>query len=404
MRIGVVGLGYVGLVTAAVLSNKGNKVVGVDVAKERVKMLKEGQIPIFEPGLANKIEESGQNLKFSSNYSDLSECDAIFLCVPTPNIKGKIDLNYVFEAAKNVSKYSHSSSLIIKSTVLPGTAKRISEITEMNVISNPEFTREGSAIYDTEHPNRIVIGGKSVEIAKEIWEFTGSHLLITTNENAELIKYASNAFLSVKISFINQIADLCERIPRTDVDVVAKGMGLDHRIGAEFLKAGLGYGGSCLPKDTVALLTFASENGIKLSIIKSAVEYNKNRVHDLVERIVEDVGTLKGKRVCVLGLSFKDNTDDLRESRSLLLIEELRKLGAIVHSYDPVVRRVKNFEISRDIEGCLSSSEIVITATEWKDFSNIAQSLLQGKEVFDLRRVFDPKVINLTMGVGIGKD
>ena len=274
----------------------------------------------------------------------------------------------------------------------------------MNVISNPEFTREGSAIHDTEHPDRIVIGGKSTEVVRKIWEFTGAPMVITTNENAELIKYASNAFLAVKISFINQIADLCETIPNTDVNVIARGMGLDHRIGTEFLKAGLGYGGSCFPKDTVALTTFAEENNIDLSIIRSAIEYNDNRIPNLASKITEKSNSLSGKRVCVLGLSFKDDTDDLRESRSLLLIENLESRGAIVNAYDPAVKAAKGVTISSDLQNCITSSEIVITATEWKDFSNLDPELLKGKRVFDLRRILDPDEVDITMGVGIGKN
>ena len=229
MRIGVVGLGYVGLVTAAVLASRGNSVTGIDLDVSRINMLRFGKTPIFEPELENRIRNAKDNLEFSTDYSKLANCEVIFLCVPTPNISNKIDLKYVFAAASEVKKYSISSDLVIKSTVLPGTARKVSELTGMNIVSNPEFTREGSAVPDTEKPDRIVVGGKSVENVKKIWEFTGSPVIITTNENAELIKYASNAFLAVKISFINQIADLCERIPGTDVNMVAEGMGLDRR-------------------------------------------------------------------------------------------------------------------------------------------------------------------------------
>ena len=320
VRIGVVGLGYVGLVTAAVLASRGNPVTGVDVDVSRIQMLKRGKSPIFEPQLDERIGNARSNIEFSEDYSKLSNCEVIFLCVPTPNTDNRIDLRYVMAAAAEIKEYNASSDLVIKSTVLPGTARKVSELTGMNVVSNPEFTREGSAVHDTEKPDRIVIGGKSVERVREIWEFTGSPIIVTTNENAELIKYASNAFLAVKISFINQIADLCEKIPGTDVNVVAEGMGLDRRIGREFLKAGLGYGGSCFPKDTVAMSSFAKEKGLDLSIVNSAIQYNDNRVPFLVKRIEENLDTLNGKRVCVLGLSFKDNTGVLRESRSLMII------------------------------------------------------------------------------------
>ena len=404
MRIGIVGLGYVGLVTAAVLANNGNSVTGVDVDVSRIQVLRSGKSPIFEPGLDERIRNAEDKLEFSSDYSKLSNCEVIFICVPTPNVGNRIDLKYVLAAAVEIKKYNTFSDLVIKSTVLPGTARKVSELTGMNVVSNPEFTREGSAVHDTEKPDRIIIGGKSADTVKKLWDFTGSPDIVTTNENAELIKYASNAFLAVKISFINQIADLCEWIPGTDVNVVAEGMGMDRRIGREFLKAGLGYGGSCFPKDTLAISSFAQENGVNLSIVNSAIQYNEERVPFLVNKIKKNVGTLDGKRVCVLGLSFKDNTDDLRESRSLLIIENLKTLGATVKAYDPVVRNIGSTDISDDLNGCISTSEIVITATEWSEFSKIDPSILKDKKVFDLRRVLDPKKVELTMGVGIGKN
>lgn len=404
MKIGVVGMGYVGLVTAAVLGSKGNTVIGVDIDYEKIKLLSAGRMPLFEPELDDRIKKSGSNLQFSNDYSTLSDCEVVFLCVPTPNTGNRIDLGYVLSAADEVKKHNRSSTLVIKSTVVPGTASKVTERTGMNVVSNPEFTREGSAVRDTEKPDRVVLGGKSVEAVKGIWEFTGSPMIVTSNENAELIKYASNAFLAVKISFINQVADLCETIPGADVNVVAEGMGLDRRIGREFLKAGLGYGGSCFPKDTVALSGFAEDRGVNMSIVNSAIEYNKERIVNLSRKINVLSGSLKGKKICVLGLSFKDNTDDVRESRPLLIINELAKYGSDVRAYDPVVRNVENVKICDNLDECISSSEIVITATEWKEFSTIDPEKLSGKMVFDLRRVFDPNIVELKMGVGIGKN
>ena len=404
MRIGVIGMGYVGLVTAAVLACKGNSVIGIDVDLSRIQMLRSGKLPIFEPELSDRIKSAGNYLEFSSEYSKIVQCEVVFLCVPTPNTESKIDLKYVISAANEVKKFNSKLDLVIKSTVLPGTAKLISELTGMNIVSNPEFTREGSAVHDTEYPDRIVIGGKSVDKIKKIWEFTASPVVVTTNENAELIKYASNSFLAVKISFINQLADLCEKIPGTDVNVVAEGMGLDRRIGKEFLRAGLGYGGSCFPKDTVAISSFGEEKGVDLTIVKSAINYNDTRVLSLVDKIRENVNSLSEKKICVLGLSFKDNTDDLRESRALKLIQILKNHGANVKAYDPVVKEFDNIELYDDLIECISESEIVITATEWKDFSYIDPSLLKNKRTFDFRIVFDPKKVELTMGVGIGKN
>lgn len=404
MKIAVIGMGYVGLVTAAVLASRGNSIIGIDIDRKRVSMLQSGKVPIFEPGLSERLSQAGSNIQFSHDYSSTDGCEAVFLCVPTPNEGNSIDLRYVFSAADSIREYNTSATLVIKSTVLPGTSRKIYERTGMNVVSNPEFTREGTAIHDTEKPDRIILGGKSVETVKNIWEFTGAPFIVTTSENAELVKYASNAFLAVKISFINQIADLCETIPGTDVNVVADGMGLDRRIGKEFLRAGLGYGGSCFPKDTIALTSFAREQGIDMSIVESTVKYNQMRISDLAQRVNKLAGSLKGRKTCVLGLSFKDNTDDLRESRSLLIIDELRKYGADITAYDPVIRNVPNIKICHDLDECLSSSEIVITATEWKEFSFIDPRKLSEKMVFDLRRVFDPNTVNLKMGVGIGKN
>ncbi|MEM0134080.1 MAG: UDP-glucose/GDP-mannose dehydrogenase family protein [Thermoplasmatales archaeon] len=404
MKIGQVGLGYVGLVNAAVLANHGNTVVGIDTDKKRIEELSNRHIPIYEPMLKEYLMTGEKNLLFSDNYAQLVGCDIIFITVPTPNKNGKIDLSYVFNSCKKISEISHSSILVIKSTVLPGTANKIHSRTAMNVISNPEFTREGSAIHDTEKPDRIVIGGQHPELVEKVWNFTGSEVVCTTNENAEMIKYASNSFLATKISFINQLADLCERVPNTDVNTVAYGMGLDRRIGKDFLKAGLGYGGSCFPKDTLAFIAFAESKKVDLSLIKEASEYNKKRVPSLVSKIIKKAGDLKDKRICVLGASFKDHTDDLRESKALDLINEIRNLGSIVNVYDPVVKQIEGRKNCNSAEECIQNSDIVITATEWNVFSNIEPNLLKSKLVFDLRRILDHNKYNVTMSVGLGKN
>lgn len=404
MKIGVVGLGYVGIVTAAVLANKGNEVVGVDVDQNKIQSLKKGVVPIFEPGLENLIRNSAMKLNFTDNFNGLEGCEAIFICVPTPNNKEGIDLTYVMDASKKVSSCAKDSILIIKSTVTPGTARVVRKNTGMSVFSNPEFTREGSAVYDTEHPDRIVIGGDPADVCESIWKFTGSKIIKTTNENAELIKYASNAFLATKISFINQIADLCETIPGADVNVVAEGMGMDRRIGNEFLKAGLGYGGSCFPKDTKALLSFSLDRNVDLSIIESVISYNDKRIKELVSKITDKIGSLRGKKICILGLAFKDNTDDLRESRSISLAQELIRSGAIVKGFDPVVKNTDLMEICNDIDQCISFSEIIITATEWNLFKDLTKEELSGKKVFDFRRILNLENSEITMGVGIGKN
>ena len=404
MKIGQVGLGYVGLVNAAVLANHGNMVVGIDVDKVRINDLQRSIVPIFEPDLKEYLTKGKANITFSTNYSALLQCDAIFITVPTPTISGSIDLSFVIKAAEEISKVNKTSILIIKSTVVPGTASTISAKTGMRVISNPEFTREGSAIYDTEHPDRIVIGGEPSELVQEIWKFTNSPYVITSNSNAELIKYASNAFLATKISFINQIADLCEKIPGTDVNVIAKGMGLDKRIGKDFLRAGLGFGGSCFPKDTKALISFAESNKVDMSIVREVYGYNESRIANMIQSAKHRGISFAGSRVCVLGLSFKDLTNDLRESRSLVLISELQKEGAVINAYDPVIKKLDGVRVCEDLESCISESDIVITATEWKDFSDIPRNLLNGKRVLDLRRILDPEKYEIDFGVGLGKN
>ena len=404
MKIGQVGLGYVGLVNAAVLANHGNMVVGIDVDKARINDLQRSIVPIFEPDLKEYLTKGKANITFSTDYAALSQCDAIFVTVPTPTISGSIDLSFVIKAAEEISKVNKKSILIIKSTVVPGTASMISAKTGMRVISNPEFTREGSAIYDTEHPDRIVIGGEPSELVQEIWKFTNSPYVITSNSNAELIKYASNAFLATKISFINQIADLCEKIPGTDVNVIAKGMGLDKRIGKDFLRAGLGFGGSCFPKDTKALISFAESNKVDMSIVREVYGYNESRIANMIQSAKHRGMSFAGSRVCVLGLSFKDLTNDLRESRSLVLISELQKEGAVINAYDPVIKKLDGVRVCDDLESCISESDIVITATEWKDFSDIPRNLLKGKRVLDLRRILDPEKYEIDFGVGLGKN
>ncbi|MEM0201456.1 MAG: UDP-glucose/GDP-mannose dehydrogenase family protein [Candidatus Micrarchaeaceae archaeon] len=398
MKIGVVGLGYVGLVTAAVLSVHGNEVYGIDIDKKKIDALKKGKLPIFEPGLEDIVFSKNSNIKLSNSYDDLKDADVIFVAVPTPTVNNQIDLSYVFNAAKSIAKIG-KFTIIIRSTVIPGTARKVMDITGLNVISNPEFMREGNAIKDTEYPDRIVIGGKNTEVVEEIWGFTKRPMIITTNENAELIKYTSNSFLATKISFINEIANLCEKIPRCDIEIVAKGMGLDPRIGDKFLKAGLGFGGSCFPKDTKAMVSFADQLGIELSIVKAAIKVNEKRINHVLEMIRNITNE---KKILVLGLAFKENTDDIRESRSLLLINALIENGFTVKYYDPVVKTdIKISERCEDIENCIKESKVIAIATEWPIFKNY-EKIMDDKIVIDLRRILDSDKIKNYRGVGLG--
>ena len=285
--------------------------------------------------------------------------------------------------------------------MVPGTASSFSSLVGADVVSNPEFLREGYAINDTIHSERIIVGGKNseyVDKVAKVWEFSGAPVLKTTNENAELIKYASNAFLAMKISFINEFANLCERIPGTDVDVVSQGMGLDHRIGTEFLRAGLGFGGSCLPKDTRALVSYAEEKGVDLMIVKNIIDVNNERIGHAVELIEDDIGDLKGKDICVLGLSFKENTNDIRESKALELIYALKSKGARVRAYDPVVRQLEGIEITGEIEEC-NVCDCIVIASEWKEFESATLYNHMAK-VIDLRRVVDRKLNPKVRAIG----
>ena len=406
LRIGVIGLGYIGSVTAAVLAAHGNEVIGIDNVIDKVNAFKSGRIPIYEPGLTELLMKHGSKIKFSTSYDELKDVDTAFICVPTPNRNGNIDISYVMNAALSLSKVNKSCVIIVKSTVVPGTAKKIREETGMQVVSNPEFTREGTAIHDTDTPDRVIIGGndkKSCELVNSIWAFTGAPVVITTNENAELIKYASNSFLATKISFINEFANLCEKIPGADVEVVAKGMGLDKRIGEKFLKAGVGYGGSCFPKDTLAIAAFARSMGSELKIVEAASAVNDHRIEHAIHLIEGNSrNELKQTLVGILGVAFKDSTDDIRESQSLKLIQTLLPKVKGINVFDPIIsKEIEGARKSESLEQCISSSDIVVVATEWPQFSTLPESA-KNKIVVDLRRILNPSEYPNFLAIGYG--
>lgn len=400
MKIGVVGMGFVGSVTAAVLADHGNEVIGIDVDKKKIEDFSSGNIPIFEPGLKELIIKNRKNLKFSADYFSLENTSIIFIAVPTPTVKGKINLEYVYSAVKSVISVNKDAIIVIKSTVVPGTATKIANEFNIQVVSNPEFLREGNAIYDTVHPDRVVIGGdeKHATIVSELWKFTNAPMLITTRENAELIKYASNAFLATKISFINEIANLCEKIPNADVEIIAKGMGYDKRIGPLFLKAGIGYGGSCFPKDTQALISFAEEKGEEMKIVKAAKKVNEERIGRIIKIIEKKFGRIKGLRILQLGISFKENTSDLRESQALKLYDALIEKGADVVVFDPVIKN-ENIKICKSLEECIKNSDLIVVATEWPDFK-VLEKMDINIPVIDGRRILDPEKFKDYIGVG----
>lgn len=406
MKIGVIGLGYIGSVTAAVLAYRGHEVTAVDNVETKVNAFKNGTPPIYEPGLAKMLNDSSRNMNFSNSYSALEKAEICFIAVPTPNLEGRIDLSYVYSAVTSLKDVNPICTVVMKSTVVPGTAKQIFQKTGMTIISNPEFTREGSAILDTTSPDRVVIGGsdkKAVDLVSEIWNFTGSPVIKTTNENAELIKYASNAFLATKISFINEFANLCEKLQGADVETVAKGMGLDKRIGEKFLKAGIGYGGSCFPKDTLAISAFAREMGAPLKIVEASSQVNDTRIDHAVSIIkAACADSLSSTRIGILGIAFKDNTDDLRESQSLKLINALVELGARISVYDPVVKkRILGVTRTETADECITASDVVIVATEWPEFKKLPESA-RDKIVIDVRRILNPADYPNFFAVGYG--
>lgn len=400
MKISVIGLGYVGLVTAAVLSDQGHNINGVDVDENKIRMLEEGRMPIYEPGLDNLIEKNRDHISFNTDYSNVGESDLVFVCVPTPDGENGIDLKYVMAACSSIRDCNQQATVVIKSTVTPGTAAKVRSATGLTVVSNPEFLREGYAIEDSVNASRIVVGshdqGKARLVA-DLWSFTKAPEVVTNNENAELIKYASNAFLAVKISFINEMANLCETIPGADVNIVAEGMGFDDRIGNRFLKAGIGFGGSCFPKDTRAIVADATSRGVDLSIIKKAISVNDTRITHVLDRVGKRIGGFNNKKIAVLGASFKENTDDLRFSKSWELIEELKKSQAEITVYDPVVRNLEGVRVANTIEEAVSDSDVVMVATEWEMFREA--DLSKARYLIDLRGILDNGVADLKVGV-----
>src|SRR3954454_10089622 len=364
MRIAMIGTGYVGLVSGACFADFGHRVCCVDKDAAKIDGLNRGEMPIWEPGLEALVKANAERgrLTFTTNLAEVvSQAEAVFIAVGTPARRGDghADLTFVFEAVRELAKLIAPGAVIVtKSTVPVGTGDKIEQIlrqegvTNVSVASNPEFLREGAAIADFKHPDRIVVGAEdqhSQEVLREIYRplfLNRAPILITGRRTAELTKYAANAFLAVKISFINEIADLCEAVD-ADVQDVARGIGLDNRIGPKFLHAGPGYGGSCFPKDTVALLKTADAAGVDQRIVRTTVAVNDDRKAQMVERVERALGgQLKGKRVGILGLAFKPNTDDMREAPSIPIVKALVERGADVTAFDPVAREQAELVLS----------------------------------------------------------
>jgi UDPglucose 6-dehydrogenase len=417
MNIAVVGTGYVGLVTGTCFAEFGVNVSCVDVDAPKISQLREGKVPIFEPGLEEMVRRNlkEKRLSFTTDLdAAVKASQVIFIAVGTPQGEdGAADLSFVRQVARGIARAMTDYKVVVtKSTVPMGTGAMIRNLireeqataVEFSVASNPEFLREGSAIEDFMRPNRVVIGAddpSAIEILKELYNplfLIEAPFLITTVISAEMIKYASNAFLATKISFINEIAHLCEKVG-ADVHDVAKGMGLDHRIGRLFLHPGPGYGGSCFPKDTLAILKVARENGVDLRVIRSAVEVNDDQAGRMVRKIEQGLGALQGKRIGVLGLSFKPNTSDIRESPAMRIIAALLDAGASVRAYDPVAMPeartlLRDVEMGSDAYDTATGCDALVIATEWNQFRNLdlprLKGLMRSPVLIDLRNVYEP--------------
>ncbi len=414
MKIVVAGTGYVGLVTAVCLSEVGHSVTCVDVNEEKIKILNEGKSPIYEPGLEELMLKNRDLLTFTLDSKNAyKNADVIFIGVGTPEKKdGSANLKYVYEVAKEIAQSIEKDCIVVvKSTVPIGTNKKIEKYINDNlknnvkieIVSNPEFLSQGTAVKDTLHAQRIVLGVQSKHaenVMKEVYDGFGQPYIVTNRESAEMIKYASNDFLALKISYINEIANLCE-IVGADIQDVAKGMGMDTRIGNKFLQAGIGYGGSCFPKDTKALSWLANFNDYELKTIKAAIEVNENQKLKLIKKARKNYETFEGLNVAVLGLTFKPNTDDLREAPSLENIPILIEDGANVKAYDPVgennFKKLYPTEIKYydNIEETLKDTDICFIFTEWDEIKNIKpaeyKKLMKTPLVYDGRNIYDLK-------------
>lgn len=431
MNVAVIGTGYVGLVTGACFAEFGVSVVCVDKDAQKVKELQGARVPFFEPGLQELVERNQRagRLSFTTDLRAAVETSlVIVIAVGTPAAEdGGADLDFVREVARGIGEHMNGYKVVVtKSTVPMGTGDKIRDLIERNqkqkipfsVVSNPEFLREGAAIEDFMRPNRIVIGAEepqAIAILKDLYKplyLIETPFVITNVVSAEMIKYASNAFLATKISFINEISNLCEAVG-ADVHDVARGMGLDNRIGRKFLHPGPGFGGSCFPKDTRAVQRMARELGVESRIIESVIAVNDSRVGDMIEKIDRFVGGLTGKKLAVLGLSFKPNTSDIRESPSIRLIDLILKKGGRVRAYDPVAmnecrKAFPGIEYAEDTYDAASGCDGLVIATEWNQFRNLdwgrMKSMLRSPIVIDLRNVYDPsqmKELGLRyMGVG----
>jgi UDPglucose 6-dehydrogenase len=417
MNICIIGTGYVGLVTGACLAEFGMNLICVDNDRPKIDLLQQGKVSIHEPGLEDIVIKNMKEgrLRFSPNIDEgVTSSLVIFIAVGTPsNDDGSADLRAVEEVAKEIARYMDGYKVVVvKSTVPVGTCRRLKQLIQdhqvrpspFDIVSNPEFQREGSAIEDFMRPDRVTIGAESeqaIAIMKDIYSalyLIETPFVITSLETAEMIKYAANAFLATKVTFINEIANLCERVG-SDVYHVARAMGLDGRIGKKFLHPGPGYGGSCFPKDTRALSRIAHESGYAFKILDSVIEVNEEQKERMVNKIREKVGDLRGKTIGVLGLSFKPSTNDIRESSSIVIIQRLLTMGAKVKAFDPAAMEetkavLPELEYGEDAYDVARGADALVLATEWNQFRRLdlqrMKGLLKSPTFIDLRNVYDP--------------
>ncbi len=417
MRVAMIGTGYVGLVSGACFSDFGHEVICVDKDKNKIDMLERGEIPIFEPGLDKLVAENVKagRLNFTTNLADaVPEANAVFIAVGTPSRRGDghADLFYVYAAAAEIADTLKGFTVIVtKSTVPVGTGREVERIirernasADFAVASNPEFLREGAAIEDFKRPDRIVVGTENERarlVMKELYRplyLNETPVLFTGRETSELIKYAGNAFLATKITFINEIADLCEQVG-ADVQDVSKGIGLDGRIGRKFLHAGPGFGGSCFPKDTLALTRTANEFGVPTRIVEAVVDINQDRKKRMGQKIIDVCGgTVKGKTIAILGLTFKPNTDDMRDSPSLDIIPILQKAGAKIRAFDPEgmeesKKHLDDITYASNAYDAMEGADVVAILTEWNEFRALdtarIKQILKEPLLIDLRNIYN---------------
>lgn len=416
MKLCVIGTGYVGLVGAAIFSDWGNTVFGVDIDEEKIKRIKAGEMPIYEPGLSEIVLKniSEGRLSFTTSIAEgIKDAEIVFICVGTPQSEtGAADLSAVWAVAKEIGQNLKGYKVIVtKSTVPVGTNEKVKQIitenlsspVEFDVASNPEFLREGSSVEDMQNTDRTVIGSdspKALEILSSLYTHLGSPIVATNLRSAEMIKYAANAFLATKITFINEMAQVCEKAG-ADVTMVAKGMGLDKRIGSAFLRAGIGYGGSCFPKDVSALYRTATDHSYDFKLLRSVIEVNYSQKDLFMFKAVRFLGTnLNGKTLAILGLAFKDNTDDIRDSVAVEIVKKLRGLGAQLRVYDPAAaENARKVLGDTSITYCsneyetMEGADALFILTEWKQFSALdlakIKGLLKQPVVFDGRNSFD---------------